>query len=322
MAKPKYNPTKGVKTAAEVFSNSYTAGASDVNSAYKQGLTALKNSYSSDRSNLGAEQSKVNPLFQTAIKSIGQNEFNTKESQNELMNSGGWNTSNSGLAVGEMTRIANVASQNRAGALDTKNTTLADIARRRSLVGNQYNNNLIALAEQKTAGLTKARSSAQLTADNFRQAQIAEQNRKAEADRAYALQVAAMNKARSSGGGSRTTVQRNKNGLTASQQLSQDNKDISLYSKNFEKLYSKDPNTGKMVFDNEGAYNQLVKLINSGAVSKNVSDKLEAMYGITAPKTAPEITGDPVYDNYLNSQGLTSTPQNTIDPFDPNTWLY
>ena len=50
-----------------------------------------------------------------------------------MLNQGGWNTSNSGLAVGEHTRIANAADESRADAGLAKTQAEENINRQRTL---------------------------------------------------------------------------------------------------------------------------------------------------------------------------------------------
>ena len=82
--------------------------------------------------NLAREKSTVEPIFTKSMENIKSNEFNTSETQKELMNQSGWNMNNSGLAVGEMGKIKIGADKSRGEAEQNKALALQDIATRES----------------------------------------------------------------------------------------------------------------------------------------------------------------------------------------------
>lgn len=297
MAIPKYRPTSGVNTtASQIYKNTYQAGVADVNSQFTSGSAALKSALFGDMSNLGAEQAKVNPAYQGAIKQIGQNEFTTKETQAETMNAGGWNTANSGLTVGEMTRIGNASNADRAAAGVQKNTTLADIARRRSVTKNQYNTSMKTLKDQKTLGTSKAASAAQIAADN------------------YAAQQAALKKSSGGSGGTK--------GLTPYQQyqiLQNQNKDFDkqlgkytdFINKNFyTTIKAPDPADPTRWIETPTLDTaKLTNYINNLATDEKTqafADSLASTYGISVQPSQPQghvVTGIPVVDAAIGVGG-------------------
>ena len=93
-----------------------------INSEYETNASIIKNNLTRALAALNQNKAALEPLYQRQLSSIAQNQFNTSETTKEIMNQGGWNASNSGLAVGEQTKIANTADTQRSESLQAKTT--------------------------------------------------------------------------------------------------------------------------------------------------------------------------------------------------------
>lgn len=177
-----------------------------VMSEYEANAAIIKNNLAQALSNLDADLAALEPAYQKQVETIAQNQFTSGEATKEIMNQGGWNAGNSGLAIGEQTKIGIAADKSRAEALNTKTQAEQDIARRRSLAEQEYGTNLASLEAQKNAKLSSADANALVQSDD-RNRSIYESDRAydrsvLESDRAYAQARANAARARASGSSS------------------------------------------------------------------------------------------------------------------------
>jgi hypothetical protein len=147
-----------------------------VMSEYEANASVIRQNLNAALSNLDAENAALDPLYQKQLKTIKQNTFDTKVRQTELMNQGGWNASNSGLAVGEHTRIQNQGNQQAADADATHIQYENDILRRRTLAQTQSGEQLTTAEKIKNEKLAGAEATAMIQADD-RNRQIFESDR-------------------------------------------------------------------------------------------------------------------------------------------------
>lgn len=154
---------------------------SGVMTEYEANASVIKNNLAKALSDLQAEKAALEPLYQNQLDTIASNKFATGEATKEMMNQAGWNTANSGLAVGEQTKIANAANKEKAAALQAKTTTETDINRRTSLAGETYGNDLASIEAQKNAKLSGAEAEAMIQAEDRNRSTY-------ESDRSYDLQ--------------------------------------------------------------------------------------------------------------------------------------
>lgn len=123
-------PAVPVKSDADIYKEKLQAAAEQ--EAIRR-RTAASNLYNSTLSNLDAESAGIEPMFNETIETINKGEFNLSESQKELMNANGWGMADSGLAVGEVGKIAIGAKKSRDDTAIKRDQALVDIARRKSL---------------------------------------------------------------------------------------------------------------------------------------------------------------------------------------------
>ncbi|NCU25772.1 hypothetical protein EOM86_03525 [Candidatus Nomurabacteria bacterium] len=148
---------------------------------YEANASIIRNNLAQAMSELQNELAALEPLYQTQLDTIAKNQYTTGERTKETLNQGGWNTSNSGLAVGEHTKIANAADESRAEAGLAKTQAEENINRQRTLQEQLANNDLASLEAQKNAKLAGAEAEAMIHAeDRYRQMY--------ESDRSYDLQ--------------------------------------------------------------------------------------------------------------------------------------
>lgn len=148
---------------------------------YEANASVIKNNLTRALSDLEAEKAALNPLYQEQLKGIAQREYATSFQQRELMNQAGWNATNSGLAVGEQTRIKNQASEEKANAEGQYNQYMADILRRQTLNKSTADEELKSLEKYKANKLAGAEADATIQADNRNRAMY-------ESDRSFGLQ--------------------------------------------------------------------------------------------------------------------------------------
>ena len=133
---------------------------------YEANAVVINNNLTKALSDLEAEQAALDPLYQKQLKNIGDRKYATTVQQRELMNQAGWNATNSGLAVGEHTRIANQASEETADADASYNQYMTDILRRKTVTKQTSADSLAALDREKNAKLSGAEASALVQADD------------------------------------------------------------------------------------------------------------------------------------------------------------
>ncbi len=126
-----------------------------INAEYETNASIIKNNLTRALAALNQNKAALEPLYQRQLSSIAQNQFSTSETTKEIMNQGGWNASNSGLAVGEQTKIANTADTQRSESLQAKTTA-----------ENEYNSQMSTeqMAADESLGALKKWRSAQLSA--------------------------------------------------------------------------------------------------------------------------------------------------------------
>jgi hypothetical protein len=144
--------------------------------AYEANINIIRNNLTKALSDLDAEEAALQPIYQEQLKGIQDRKFATTVQQTELMNQAGWNATNSGLAVGEHTRIANQASEETNDANTAFNAAVADIMRRRTLTTQLADSDLSSAEQQKNYMLAEAEASAMIEAEN-RNRQIFESDR-------------------------------------------------------------------------------------------------------------------------------------------------
>lgn len=196
-----------------------------VMSEYEANAAIIKNNLARALSDLDAEMSALEPAYQKQVQQIAQNQFTSQEASKELMNQAGWNTGNSGLAVGEQTKIGIAADKSRAETLQNKTMAESDIMRRRSLANDLSGTDLASIEAQKNAKLSAAEAEALVRSED-RNRSIYESDRDYsrstyESDRQFefakAQAEAARRAARSSGGGGGSSSSGTAKPRTASQ---------------------------------------------------------------------------------------------------------
>lgn len=232
---------------------------------YEANAAIIKNNLAQALSNLDSELAALQPAYQNQLTNIAQNQFTSGEATKEIMNQGGWSASNSGLAIGEQTKIGVAADKSRGAALQAKTQTEADIERRRSLANQEYGTNLASLEAQKNAKLSAAQADAQRQSDE-RNRQIYEDDRNYnrsvyESDRAYAQSRASSARARASGGSS------SKAATPATMTKTEANEWVSGVTKILESSYAED----RMAMYEEALADE--------EVPQWVRDMLQAQYG-------------------------------------------
>jgi polyhydroxyalkanoate synthesis regulator phasin len=182
-------PTYSGSTAQQIADAWAASQTSGYNISANNQIANIQNNLAAILSNLQAEKSGTINQNQKDMKAIAANEFNTGEQQKELMNQSGWNPNNSGLAVGELTKIHNTANNQRANAADVLTQALNDIARRANLAKSEastnvtnVNNNL----EQQLAGVA---ADALLKADELGYSRCRDSVSDFNNDRAFNYQV-------------------------------------------------------------------------------------------------------------------------------------
>lgn len=268
---------------------------------YEANVSIIKNNLDRALADLDTELAALEPAYTRQLDTIAQNKFASSEAAKEMMNQGGWNAGNSGLAIGEQTRIGVAADKNRAEAGQNYAMAQAEIARRRSLAQQTANTNLASEEAQKNARLAGAEADAIVQADarnwnmyqsnrdydyqrmtdqrNFDYQKTADErdyNRSVlESDRAYALQKAAAARAaassRSSGSVSTNTAVK----LTTEQ--------VDAMVKDFKDMFSREnPKNVVAIYD---------EIMNDPEIPTTVKTKLKKDYGPTR---------DMIYSDYMS----------------------
>jgi len=138
-----------------------------INSEYETNASIVKNNLTKALAALGQEKAALEPLYQRQLTSIAQNQFQSSETAKEIMNQGGWNAGNSGLAVGEQTKISNEANTFRNNALAAKTAAEADINSQMTAEETAANESLGALGRWKSAQLSAAEADALVASTEY-----------------------------------------------------------------------------------------------------------------------------------------------------------
>lgn len=102
-------------------------------SEFEANSSVIKNNLAKAMANLQAEKAALAPVYQNQLTSIAQNQFGASETMKESMNQAGWTGQNSGLAIGEQSRIGIGADTARAQAGAVYGEGVADANRRGTL---------------------------------------------------------------------------------------------------------------------------------------------------------------------------------------------
>jgi hypothetical protein len=132
---------------------------------YEANANVIRNNLAQAMASMDAELAALEPLYQGQLQTIASNQFSTQEITKERMNQGGWNASNSGLAIGEQTRIGNAADKGRADASLSKTQSEAGINRNRNLTQQVSNNDLATAESTKNQKLAGAEAEALIQSD-------------------------------------------------------------------------------------------------------------------------------------------------------------
>ena len=138
-----------------------------INAEYETNASIIKNNLTRALAALNQSKAALEPLYQRQLSSIAQNQFSTSETTKEIMNQGGWNASNSGLAVGEQTKIANAADKQRGDALQAKTTAENEYNSQMASEQMAADESLGALGKWRSAQLSAAEADALVTSTNY-----------------------------------------------------------------------------------------------------------------------------------------------------------
>ena len=138
-----------------------------INAEYETNASIIKNNLTRALAALNQSKAALEPLYQRQLGSIAQNQFNTSETTKEIMNQGGWNASNSGLAVGEQTKISNAADKQRGDALQAKTTAENEYNSQMAAEQMAADESLGALGKWRSAQLSAAEADALVTSTNY-----------------------------------------------------------------------------------------------------------------------------------------------------------
>lgn len=153
--------------SADAYKNTLVQKAkSGVNSSADAQLATIQQNLAETLQAINSERASAAQNYQKTLETIHNNEFATTESQKEIMNQGGWNTNNSGLAVGEVGRIKIGADKQRADASASLSQLLADISSRASLAQTKASNDVASVNKWKEQQLAGAEADATINAEN------------------------------------------------------------------------------------------------------------------------------------------------------------
>lgn len=151
-----------------------------INSEYETNASIIKNNLTRALAALNQNKAALEPLYQRQLSSIAQNQFATSETTKEIMNQGGWNAGNSGLAVGEQTKIGIGADKQRGEA-----------AQARTAAENEYNSQMATeqmAADESLGSLGRWRSNQLSAAESDAMATATQYGRSVyESDRDFAF---------------------------------------------------------------------------------------------------------------------------------------
>lgn len=155
----------GSNTADSLYKNTYDSAASKINASANSQIDVIKQNLQKTLAALENEKSYVKPNYDKAMNQISDNQFATTEAQKEMMNMSGWNTSNSGLAVGEVGKIAVGADKSRADVNANLVQALNDIARRVTEANTYSDQEQASIERQRQTALVGADADAKIYAD-------------------------------------------------------------------------------------------------------------------------------------------------------------
>ncbi len=139
---------------------------SGVNQSANTQYSSIQQNLDDVLSQLDAEKSTLDPTYQDALGSIKAREFSSSEAAKELMNQSGWNTTNSGLSIGELNKISMQSSDQQASAKEDLVKALEDVVRRSTLAQTKASNEELAVDQWKAQALATAQADALIQADS------------------------------------------------------------------------------------------------------------------------------------------------------------
>jgi hypothetical protein len=151
-----------------------------INAEYETNASIIKNNLTRALAALNQNKAALEPLYQRQLGSIAQNQFKSAETTKEIMNQGGWNASNSGLAVGEQTKIGMTADKQRGEALQAKTTAENEYNSQIATEQMAADESLGALGRWRSSQLSAAEADALVTSTEYGRAIY-------ESDRDFAL---------------------------------------------------------------------------------------------------------------------------------------
>lgn len=128
---------------------------------YTTAMNTLRNNLSQTLANLNATKAALTPEYQSTLGTISRNQFSTTAQQKELMGQAGWNMDTSGLAVGEVGKIAASADQSRSDETSKLNERMSALAMQ---IGNA---NSDFATQKKNLGLEKQYALSQAQQDAY-----------------------------------------------------------------------------------------------------------------------------------------------------------
>jgi hypothetical protein len=159
---PKYNGL-----SPDAYKNTLVQKAqAGVNSSADAQMATIQQNLAETLAAINSERASAAQNYQKNLETIHNNEFVTTESQKEIMNQGGWNANNSGLAVGEVGKIKIGADKQRADANASLSQLLADISNRASLAQTRASNDKSSVEKWKEQQLAGAEAEALINSEN------------------------------------------------------------------------------------------------------------------------------------------------------------
>lgn len=252
-------------------------------SEYEANMAVIKNNLTTALSSLDAELAALEPLYQNQLKTIASNQFSTGEATKEMMNQAGWTGANSGLAIGEQSKIAIAADTNRANALQAKVGQETDINRRKTLAQDTFGTNAASLEAQKNAKLSGASAEALIQAEERRRSMY-------ESDREYQMEVA---KFKESQAQFRANLAEDRRQFDASQKASQAKTDAAAASSKGDEAY-------------ESAYNSLISGLYDTKTAEDATAWLREVGQDTSVPTDMKNKLYDFYEKFVDNMYLTN----------------
>lgn len=136
-----------------------------VNTSANSQLDIINQNLAKAMSALESERSTVKPGYEKAMTDVSNRQFSTGETQKELMNMAGWDPKSSGLAVGEMGKIAVGADASRSAINADLVQAMADIQKRSTEASDITTQSKANIERQRAEGLASAATDASIYAD-------------------------------------------------------------------------------------------------------------------------------------------------------------